>query len=156
LYPARIVTEAELGGGDGELGLVVGKPDVRAQGDAKAAAEAEPVDHGDGRLGAAGERRERGVAERIVSRRLFAGSGGVEFGNVGPGREGPLARAPQDNHADRVVPLRLSDAGGQGLPHDRREGVHACRVVGNNEGDVAIALEPHGSRRGLTFGHAKS
>ena len=105
-----------------------------------AAAQAEAVDHGDHRLGEGRHdvedaRAAHGVA--LVERRAAG-----ELGDVGAGDERLLARAGDDDDADRVVVLDLGERGEQLVAHLLVQGVQLVGAVDGEDGDAALALAP--------------
>ena len=114
------------------------------------------MDHGDDRLGHAHKRRECLVIEAIVILGGIPRAYAFELGNVGSRREGLRVGPPQKNDPDAGIPLRLGDQLRDGLPHARRESVHARRIVGRDPGERPLDLEPELWLIGRSFGHPHS
>ena len=92
--------EAELHFGLAELGVSTGEAHGAGHGDLASAAERESVDAGDHRLAQILDQ----VEHRLAAMRVLLGRDGIvlrEFADVGAGDEGLLARAGEDDDANR-------------------------------------------------------
>ena len=84
---------------------------------------------------------EGDVVEGVVGRGGVAGARAVEFGNVGAGRECRVPAPAQHDDADGRVGLGLRRcASGTAFHMAGGEGIHAGRVAGDDEADVAFAV----------------
>ena len=102
---------------------------VTGQRHLEAAAKRRAVDGGDYRL----ERALDGVLDGEQTGALLRAA---EFGDVGPGDEGP-ALADKDDRLGGRVRAGLLHAAGQAVAHRRREGVHRRRIEGDHT-DIAL------------------
>ena len=127
--PARIVADAELGGGNGELPGLVAQPQIAGECQSQAATEAEAVDHRNRGLDALGERLEGCMIESVVGMLSAARARGFEFGYVGASRKRACSRPPQHHDTDAVIGLCPRDQTGQRAPQCSRQRIHAGGVV---------------------------
>ncbi len=154
---ADAVDDAELRRGDGEDGRGRGEAEIVGEGEAAAAADAEALDRRDGRLRQMHDRIGAVVDDAIVGVARLAGvARRRELGDVGAGAE-MLARAGEDDGADRVV-------GGEGLielvqrmPHLELHGVAPLRPVDRHRRDIVgdrddeVATAGIGCAHGMAF-----
>jgi hypothetical protein len=77
----------------------------------------------------------------VVLRHLGVGAHFLEFGNVGAGSEGLLARAAQHDAAHAVVGFEFAHDLAQAHPHGEAERVELVRVVERDRRDGAVATE---------------
>ena len=137
--PLLVVAQPEPRRREGEARVVGRDPEVGAGRDGEPAADAYPVDHGDDRLLDPQQRREGARGDGLVDGRR----GGVpavrrELRDVGPGREGLLARSPQDENPDRRIGLEVADHVRKRLPHLEPNGVEPGRIPEAHPDDAGL------------------
>ncbi len=131
-----------MGDGDAEFGAFGGDAEVGAGCELESAADTKAAYHADGGFADGSDGVERAVeffgvefgAGRIVT-------GGLEFADVGTGRECAFARAAKDDDADGFVLVERVHESGELGPHLGVDGVALVGTVEGDGGDVILVGE---------------
>src|SRR6185437_2570157 len=138
--PRRRHAEARGVGGDAQVGL---------QRHADAAADAEALDHGDGRLADLAELGVRQLGDPVIfGDRLRRGALLLELRDVGAGNEGLVAGAAQHDDADLGVARKMIENHRHRLPHVERHGVAPLGIVEDHPADRTVLLGDQALARG--------
>src|SRR5216683_1334028 len=129
---------------DAEARILRGDAQIAAQRDAESAADAEAVDHGDGRLAHLLQRRQRALGDLVVLRDAFGrGALLLELRDVGAGDERLVAGAPEDDDADIGIAREMVEDDRHRLPHVQRQRVVPRWIVERHPADRSVTLGNH-------------
>src|ERR1700686_3764989 len=118
LEAVKAIGDAEFRGGNAELAVLGGGPDIRNHRPLHAAAEAEAPDAGDGRLRIIRQQGAlRGAPFGILLRRLRVMAGFLELADIGARYEGLVAGADQDYDAHIGIVAQFDERVTKALPH---------------------------------------